>query len=175
MIEGGNDSSVGTATSMGRRTALRMISAAFAIAGVFGLNAGPVYGQLEVELIKRAKDKAKAFARVRKEWGLKPAEPSGPQLPPAVGEELTEGLQSFDEVLEALTARIRRPMKLIDSRTYSRKERVRLKHVLLDAETRMRRTVDALARNELSLLEARAAVRRAFADYLEELEAAPRR
>ena len=163
-----------TGANIGRRTALRIISATSAVVAVFGLNGAHLRAQVEVELTKQPKDRAKAFAQVRTEWGLKPAAPSETEMQPAVGDELTEGLQSFDEVVEALTARLRRPMELIDLRTYNREERERWTHVMLDAETRVRRLVYAFARSEFSLSEARAEVRQTFADYLAQLEAAPR-
>lgn len=157
------------------RTALRIALAASAAGAVFGVNAGPLRAQFEMELTKQAKGRAKAFAWVRTEWGLKPAGPSETEVQPAVGDELTDGLHSFDEVIAALTTRLRRPMRLIDLSGYGREERMRRKNAMLGAERRVRRTVDALARHELDSSQARAEVRQIFADYLEELEAAPRR
>ena len=160
-----------TGANIGRRTAVRM---AFAVVAVFGLQGAHLRAQVEVELTKPPKNRAKAFAQVRTEWGLKPADAAETDLQLVVGDELTEGLQSFDEVVDVLVARLRRPLELIDPHAQGREERERWQLAMLDAETRVRRSVDALARSEVSLSEARAQVRHAFADYLEQLEAAPR-
>ena len=163
-----------TGANVGRRTALRIISAAVPVVAVFGLTGGHLRAQVEVELTKQPKDRAKAFAQVRTEWGLKPAAVSETDMQPVVGDELTEGLQSFDEVVDVLVARLRRPLEFIDRHAHGGDERERWQHATLDAEARLRRSVSAFARSEVSLSEARAEVRQTFADYLEHLEAAPR-
>ena len=167
------DITVDTDVSIGRRTALRIISSALAVVAVFGLQGSPLRAQVELDLAKHPKDRAKAFARVRMEWGIKPAAPSETEVQLAVGDELTQDLQSFDEVVAALNTRLRRPMELLDVSTFNEDERTSMEHIVARAETRVQRSIGAFGRGEISLLEARAEIRQIFADYLEQLEEVP--
>ena len=125
--------------------------------------------QIGLEPDKTRKDRAKVFALLRVEWGLNTGDAADEKPSFVVGDEITDDLVAFEEVTEVLVARVRRPMKLLNVREYTRRERVGLKHVMLAAEARVRRAIDPLSRDPAALDDARAAVREAFAAYFQEL------
>jgi hypothetical protein len=117
------------------------------------------------------KEKKGGFEKIRKSLGLSPEQDVAARGEPWIGDQLREGLDSYDPVTDSLILAIRRPIKKLDISQLQEDGQQALKHVRRTAEGRVRSVVLEVSGGQISAELGRQKLRAIFSDFVSGLEA----